>query len=219
MSSSSQTAFAASPALSLLSTRSFSFRGISVNGRVHRDGRALRRMTTPSAVLHESSAPTSAAARRRNTRDPYNPDFQISPLFEECYPESTKEPREVVHEGSGEKMYVPVRRIHLSGGEPSLDVYDTTGPQGVDPRVGLPKLRRSWIQRREERGDKVFTQMHYAKKGEITEEMLYCAVREGLDPEFVRSEVARGRAIIPSNKRHLELEPMIVGRNFKVKST
>ncbi|KAI0565509.1 thiamine biosynthesis protein [Gracilaria domingensis] len=47
--------------------------------------------------------------------------------------------------------------------------------------------------------------------------MLFCAVREGLDPEFVRSEVARGRAIIPSNTRHLELEPMIVGRNFKVK--
>lgn len=59
--------------------------------------------------------------------------------------------------------------------------------------------------------------MHYAKKGIITEEMLYAAVREGLDPEFVRAEVARGRAIIPSNKKHLELEPMIVGRNFKVK--
>ena len=47
--------------------------------------------------------------------------------------------------------------------------------------------------------------------------MLYCAARENLDPEFVRSEVARGRAIIPSNKKHLELEPMIVGRNFLVK--
>ncbi|XP_040375717.1 LOW QUALITY PROTEIN: phosphomethylpyrimidine synthase, chloroplastic [Rosa chinensis] len=47
--------------------------------------------------------------------------------------------------------------------------------------------------------------------------MLYCATREKLDPEFVRSEVARGRAIIPSNKKHLELEPMIVGRKFLVK--
>ncbi len=45
----------------------------------------------------------------------------------------------------------------------------------------------------------------------------YVAARESMDPELVRSEVARGRAIIPSNKKHLELEPMIVGRKFKVK--
>ena len=62
-----------------------------------------------------------------------------------------------------------------------------------------------------------FTQMYYAKRGIITEEMLFCASREKLESEFVRSEVARGRAIIPSNKKHLELEPMIVGRNFLVK--
>lgn len=81
----------------------------------------------------------------------------------------------------------------------------------------MAKLRKDWVATREARGDRIFTQMHYAKKGIITEEMLYAAVREGLDPEFVRSEVARGRAIIPSNKKHLELEPMVVGRNFKVK--
>ena len=50
-------------------------------------------------------------------------------------------------------------------------------------------------------------QMHYARQGIITEEMAFAAAREGLDPEFVRAEVAAGRAIIPSNKRHLELEP------------
>lgn len=114
-------------------------------------------------------------------------------------------------------MKVPSRRIHLSDGEAPVDVYDTSGPQGFDPKSGLPKVRKEWIATREGRGDTVFTQMHYAKKGIITEEMLYCAVREGLDPEFIRSEVARGRAIIPSNKKHLELEPMIAGRNFKVK--
>lgn len=59
--------------------------------------------------------------------------------------------------------------------------------------------------------------MYYAKQGVITEEMAYVAAREGMDPEFVRSEVARGRAIIPSNKRHTELEPMIVGRYFKAR--
>lgn len=61
------------------------------------------------------------------------------------------------------------------------------------------------------------TQMHYARKGIITPEMEYVAIREGVDPEFVRSEVARGRAIIPSNINHPESEPMIIGRNFLVK--
>ena len=60
-------------------------------------------------------------------------------------------------------------------------------------------------------------QMYYAKQGVITEEMAYVAAREGMEAEFVRSEIARGRAIIPSNKRHYELEPMIIGRMFKVK--
>ncbi len=61
------------------------------------------------------------------------------------------------------------------------------------------------------------TQMHYAKRGLITPEMEYIAIREGLDAEFVRDEVARGRAIIPSNINHPESEPMIIGRNFLVK--
>lgn len=57
----------------------------------------------------------------------------------------------------------------------------------------------------------VVTQQHYAKAGVVTEEMAFCAAREGMDPEFVRSEVARGRAIIPANKRHTELEPTVIG--------
>ena len=61
------------------------------------------------------------------------------------------------------------------------------------------------------------TQLHYARRGEITPEMEFIAVREGLPAEFVRDEVARGRAIIPANINHLELEPMIIGRNFLVK--
>lgn len=154
---------------------------------------------------------------RKTTKDPFNPEFETSPLYEECFPASTKEYKEVTHEKTGEILRVPVRRIALSDGEGHLDVYDTSGPQDVNPREGLPKLRKEWIARREARGDTVFTQMSYARKGMITEEMLYCAVREGLDPEFVRSEVARGRAIVLSNKKHLELEPMVVGRNFKVK--
>ncbi len=59
--------------------------------------------------------------------------------------------------------------------------------------------------------------MHYARRGEITEEMRFVALREGVTPEFVRDEVARGRAIIPANINHPEAEPMIIGRNFLVK--
>lgn len=61
------------------------------------------------------------------------------------------------------------------------------------------------------------TQLHYARQGIITPEMEYIAIRENLSPEFVREEVARGRAIIPSNINHPESEPMIIGRNFHVK--
>jgi phosphomethylpyrimidine synthase len=61
------------------------------------------------------------------------------------------------------------------------------------------------------------TQMHYAKKGIITPEMEFVAIRENVSPEFVRNEVAMGRAIIPSNINHPESEPMIIGRNFLVK--
>ena len=61
------------------------------------------------------------------------------------------------------------------------------------------------------------TQMHYARRGEVTPEMEFIAIREGVEPSFVRDEVARGRAIIPSNVNHPESEPMIIGRNFLVK--
>ena len=59
-----------------------------------------------------------------------------------------------------------------------------------------------------------FSQMHYARQGVITEEMEYVAKREKLSPELVRSEVARGRAIIPANIHHRNLEPMGIGVAF-----
>lgn len=61
------------------------------------------------------------------------------------------------------------------------------------------------------------TQLHYARKGIVTPEMQFIAVREGMDPEFVRAEVAAGRAVIPANVNHPESEPMIIGRHFHVK--
>ncbi|MBO1512598.1 phosphomethylpyrimidine synthase ThiC [Metabacillus bambusae] len=64
---------------------------------------------------------------------------------------------------------------------------------------------------------KSVTQLHYARKGIITPEMEFIAIREQMEPEFVRKEVAAGRAIIPSNINHPESEPMIIGKNFHVK--
>ncbi len=76
-------------------------------------------------------------------------------------------------------------------------------------------LRKPWIDAR--RGDATPTQLYYARQGVVTEEMRFIAERERCEPEFVRAEVARGRAIIPANMNHPELEPMIIGRNFLVK--
>ena len=109
---------------------------------------------------------------------------------------------------------VPFRQLTLTNGE-VLDLYDTSGPQGHSVRQGLPKLREPWVAKRASDPNK--SQMHYARKGIVTEEMRFVAIRENMDPEFVRSEIARGRAIIPANINHPELEPMIIGRNFLVK--
>ncbi|WP_195576068.1 phosphomethylpyrimidine synthase ThiC [Paenibacillus sp. 1001270B_150601_E10] len=61
------------------------------------------------------------------------------------------------------------------------------------------------------------TQMHYARRGIVTPEMEFAAIREGVSPEFVREEIAKGRAILPANINHPECEPMLIGRNFHVK--
>ncbi len=79
--------------------------------------------------------------------------------------------------------------------------------------VRFPELRRP---RRAVAGSCV-TQMHYARRGEITPEMAFVAVRENLEPTFVRDEIASGRAILPANVNHPEGEPMVIGRNFLVK--
>ncbi|MED4352923.1 phosphomethylpyrimidine synthase ThiC [Schinkia azotoformans] len=86
-----------------------------------------------------------------------------------------------------------------------------------DPRANqavFPGLKRKPL--RAKKGKSV-TQLHYARKGIITPEMEFIAIRENMKPEFIRDEVAKGRAIIPSNINHPEIEPMIIGRNFHVK--
>ncbi|WP_343562616.1 phosphomethylpyrimidine synthase ThiC [Kiloniella sp. b19] len=176
---------------------------------------------------------------------------------------------------------VPMREIsvHPTAGEPPLPVYDTSGPYTdpaaeIDIRKGLPELRRTWIEARDdvERYDgrnikpedngfvegsrltpefpcktsplrgkegKAVTQLAYARAGIVTPEMEFVAIRENqlreavkserdgqdwgasipdyVTPEFVRQEIAEGRAILPANINHPESEPMIIGRNFLVK--
>lgn len=199
--------------------------------------------------------------------------------FQSPWPGSKK----IYVQGSRPDIQVPMRQIALTSGREPLVVYDTSGSY-TDPNVeinirrGLPKLRKSWI---EKRGDTeelpgfssectkkenfdprnadiqfspipkprrarsgCVTQLHYARQGIITDEMEFIAIRENLrrhnqayerlarthtgeafgatlpeeiTPEFVRQEVARGRAVIPANINHTELEPQIIGRNFLVK--
>ncbi|QFU85888.1 Phosphomethylpyrimidine synthase [Amycolatopsis sp. YIM 10] len=113
-------------------------------------------------------------------------------------------------------LRVPARRIDLSTGD-HFDVYDTSGPYtdpdaAIDVHSGLHRLRAGWADGREHK-----TQLGWAKAGVITREMEFIAARERVSPEFVRDEVARGRAVIPVNRRHPESEPMIIGKNFLVK--
>ena len=149
----------------------------------------------------------------------------------EAYPNSRK-----VYVGEG-SVKAPMREIALEEGESALRVYDTSGPQGCDVTQGLPALRDSWIANRGDvghvqspsslegmfpgravkRGTGRVTQLHYARRGLVTPEMEFVAIREGFDPECVRAAVAEGRAIIPANINHPESEPMIIGRDFLVK--
>ena len=76
-------------------------------------------------------------------------------------------------------------------------------------------MRTDWVAKRS--GDTIRTQIHYARKGIITEEMMYVAHREQLAPQLVRDEVARGRMIIPANINHTNLEPMCIGVASKCK--
>jgi phosphomethylpyrimidine synthase len=136
----------------------------------------------------------------------------------------------------GAEQNAPVRLYDTSGphGDPAVQ---------IDLRAGLDPLRLPWITTR---GDvetvgvadpyhgqrsgpgvnrpilraqpgQIVTQLHYARRGEITPEMEFVAAREGVPAQLVRDEIAQGRAILPSNVNHAESEPMIIGRRFLTK--
>ncbi len=185
---------------------------------------------------------TSLTPRAPLAPPPPAPSTPEGPAYRGVFPNSTK----AYLPGSGQHadLRVPMREVALAGDEPPVRVYDTSGPAGYDVRDGLPALRDTWVRARGDvveversyrspagscasvpetlrrptlRGTGAVTQLAYARRGEITAEMEFAALREGVDPELVRSEVARGRAIIPANVNHPEIEPMVIGRAFKVK--
>ena len=183
-------------------------------------------------------------------------DLNNAPESEEILETASKTfggSKKIYLEGSTSDIKVPMREIlqtdSLVGEKKQKNkpiyVYDTSGPYTdpeieIDIEAGIPKSRNKWLLHREENS----TQMSLARKGIITEEMEYIAIRENqnLDenskikeghfhegedfganipnfytPEFVREEIACGRAVIPANIKHPEIEPMIIGRNFKTK--
>ncbi|GLW31307.1 phosphomethylpyrimidine synthase ThiC [Actinoplanes regularis] len=116
--------------------------------------------------------------------------------------------RKVYVEGSRPEIRVPFTEVVLTGDNPPVRLYDTSGPGG-DPADGLAKLRKPWWDGR--------TQLAAARAGDITPEMEFVAVREGVDASVVRDEIAAGRAVLPANRNHPESEPMIIGSRFLVK--
>ena len=126
-------------------------------------------------------------------------------------------------------LRVPVRRIDLTDGT-HFDAYDTSGiyteeSPALNLKEGLAKVRDSWpsapavAASADAPADapKVRTQLAWARAGIVTPEMAYIAAREGVDVEVVREEVAAGRAVIPANHKHPEIEPMIIGKRFATK--
>ncbi|MDA0322348.1 MAG: phosphomethylpyrimidine synthase ThiC [Verrucomicrobia bacterium] len=157
-------------------------------------------------------------------------EITLSPTIDRKSVEEPNSPLQV-YDTSG-PYTDPDAVINIQAGLPLLrqpwiigrnDVEALPGPtstyrntRDLDPRldaIRFPELRTPL---RAKAGQCV-TQMHYARRGEITAEMEFIAIREGVDVEFVRKEVAEGRAIIPANINHPESEPMIIGRNFLVK--
>src|SRR3989454_8331890 len=123
---------------------------------------------------------------------------------------------EVVGESLRRRTRLLRRRIIGSYGIFPKAVLVMTGTNGTsgnnDNGHSVPQPRAEWIARRKaENTDGNYSQMRYARRGVITEEIEYVARREKLAPELVREEVARGRLIIPANINHPELETMGIG--------
>ncbi|HEX5262688.1 MAG TPA: phosphomethylpyrimidine synthase ThiC, partial [Phenylobacterium sp.] len=213
-------------------------------------------MNKPAGPLEPAAIPTG---ERPGSRKVYQagslwPDIRV-PFREVAVHPSANEPALTLYDSSG-PYTEPTAKIDIEKGLPKTrepwvvsrgDVEIVADPREVKPEDnGFAKGEHLAPQfsapRRVYRAlaGKTVTQMEYARRGVVTPEMEYVAIRENLrrqqgdafikdgegfgaeipdfcTPEFVRDEVARGRAIIPANINHTELEPMAIGRNFLVK--
>ncbi|MDF3030485.1 MAG: thiC [Moraxellaceae bacterium] len=225
-------------------------------------------MNSPEKILSKSAEADRAAlaplpASRKVHVQGSRPDLRV-PMREITLTDTPtglggeKNPPVVVYDTSG-PYTDPAVQIDIRRGLPAVregwiaERGDTEALAGLSSAYGNARLQDPELahlrfahlrQPRRARAGTNVSQMHYAKRGIITPEMEYIAIRENLKlqqardagllvqhpgqsfgaaipaeitPEFVRSEVARGRAIIPANINHVELEPMIIGRNFLVK--
>jgi phosphomethylpyrimidine synthase len=183
--------------------------------------REIAQSDTPSALGTEKNPPLSVY----DTSGPYtDPDVKID-----------------IRSG-----LAPLRAGWIGERGDSEELAGPSSRYGVDrlsdPRLAELRFHLERLPRRAKAGMNV-SQMHYARRGIVTPEMEFIAIRENqraaeftemlrrqhpghsfganlpqlITPEFVRDEVARGRAIIPANINHPEIEPMIIGRNFLVK--
>ena len=209
----------------------------------------------PEPALTVTTGPLPAS-RKVHVPGTLHPDVRVAMREIDLHP-SAKEPPVRVYDPSG-PFSDPAVKIDIAAGLPKLraswiaargdtEAYDgrevkpedngLTGKRDSGTVSEFPNVVRRPLRAKPGMN---LSQMHYARRGIITPEMEYVAIRENLGraaaaatvrdgqdfgasipdfvtPEFVRSEVARGRAIIPNNVNHPESEPMVIGRNFLVK--
>jgi phosphomethylpyrimidine synthase len=197
----------------------------------------------PTSGAHADAGSDGASSERLPTEDAMGDYGAAFPGSTRVYVDGSRGVRVPMREialSGGE----PPLRVYDAGGPRGTDVREGLPPLrrgwiadrgGVAPsgrdqaappalrqgaqasRGSAPEMPRSLLRQPLRSMGGPVTQMHYARRGEITPEMEFVALREAMAPELVRDEVARGRAIIPANINHPELEPMIIGRKFRVK--
>jgi phosphomethylpyrimidine synthase len=168
--------------------------------------------------------------RREELVDPHDPSIRVPVTAISLADSPDGTANEDVHvyrtrgPGSDPAVGLPSLRSRWVAARGDVETYEGRTPHLADDgrsAVRRGEASRAWrgpeVAPLRARGGRTVTQMHYARRGEITAEMRYIALREGCSPELVRDEVAAGRAIIPANVNHPESEPMVIGRAFLTK--
>ena len=186
-----------------------------VNDRLCQSSSSSRKIYIPGVVFPDIQVPM---------REIYLSNSSSLCLYDTSGPYTDPEYSANIHQGLPDvrSPWINLRQDTEEYDARPLTALDNGHKGNKQPQEHTRTLQRQ--PRRSKYGFNV-TQLHYAKKGVITPEMEFAAIRENqnrqnsqlITPEFIRSEIARGRAIIPANINHPELEPMVIGRNFLVK--